>query len=92
MVAAEASPSLKQWGQLAPWETEPLATAEEHGRMEALLAQNGIPRSTLEMRLRSRLTFGSEYGVPSALKEALWFGYLHPNLGAPQGLQWKCRA
>jgi hypothetical protein len=70
----------------------PGVTAEEHARMEALLARNAIPRSTLKMRLRSRLTSGSEYGVAAELQEALRLGYLHPDLGAPQGLFWKCRA
>ena len=32
------------------------------------------------------------YGVPSELRVALQYGYIHPNLPPPTGLRWLCRA
>ena len=61
---------------------------DAHNRMLDLAARGAIPITTLSQRQRNRLTSGTEYGVPPELKEALTYGYLHPNLAPPQGFRW----
>lgn len=53
-------------GALAPG-----VSPEAHARMEHLLRSGGIPRTTLEQRLRNRLAKGTKYGVPPAVKYTL---------------------
>lgn len=63
--------------------------AEVHGRMVALFVAGGLPRSSLNQRRRNRLTSGSGYCVPGSLREALRWGYVHPNLQPPHGMVWR---
>ena len=48
-----------------------------------------LPRTTETQRSRQRLTHGTRYRVPAALKEALRLGFINPNLPAPRGMQWE---
>lgn len=70
---------------------EPMAgiSAASHARMEKLAADGHIPITSTEQRRRHGRLHGSI--VPEALREAVRLGYLHPNLPAPQGMQWECR-
>ena len=61
---------------------------EVHERMQALYLSGGVPPTNLGQRERTRLTGGTNYAVPSALKEALEYGYIHPNLAPPSGYRW----
>lgn len=63
-------------------------TAAVHKRMLVLAASGGIPITTPAQRKRNKLTPGTEYGVPAELREALFQGYLHPNLPPPRGFRW----
>jgi hypothetical protein len=62
-----------------------------HAQMVALVEAGSIPVSTVAMRLRSRGTSASEYGVPTGLAQARDYGYIGPNLPPPLGMVWKCR-
>ncbi len=73
-------------------EAAPDVPATVHQSMEALVKTGQICRTTLSQRMKCKLTSGSEYGVSSILKEALKYGYIHPDLAPPRGLLWKCRA
>ena len=67
--------------------------ANVHERMRALAARGAIPTSTPEQRKRSGgRRPGSEYRVPDALKEALHWGYIGPDLPAPGGFVWRGKA
>ena len=57
-------------------------------RMEAMMAEGSLPRTTQAQRARNRRTKGTEYGVPPALIEALQWGFISPNLPAPRGMVW----
>ena len=78
--------------------TAPLASRtiirsrQSYHTLEALAARGAIPISTARQRANNKLTAGSTYGVPRALSEALNYGYLSPNLEAPAGYRWTCRA
>ena len=57
-------------------------------RMEALIASGAIPKTTEAQRRRNKRTANTTYGTPPGLTEALDFGYVHPNLPPPRGMQW----
>ena len=64
-----------------------------HDRMESLAAQGAVPMTTPEQReLSGGMRAGSEYRVPDSLLEALRWGYVGPDLPAPQGFLWRGRA
>ncbi|CAE6943201.1 unnamed protein product [Symbiodinium natans] len=68
--------------------TAPGTPPEVAARLESLVAEGRLPRTTAEQRRRNNRTSGTTYGVPPGLKEALEAGYIHPNLPAPQGMVW----
>ena len=55
-----------------------------------MMSDGRLPSTTSEQRERSRMTGGTEYGVPPVYKKFLVYGFIHPNLPAPQGMSWKC--
>ena len=57
-------------------------------RMEAMIAAGQLPRTTKAQRRRNKRTNNTEYGVPQGLSEALQWGFVHPNLPPPRGMQW----
>ena len=79
--------SALDWGPLG----EPVAgiKKEQHERMTKLYMDGAIPQSTQAQRQRNKMTRGTDYGVPADLREALRLGYVHPDIGAPQGMRWR---
>ena len=62
---------------------------EVHARMLERLRARAIPKTCVAQRCRSKLTGGTSYRVPPALKEALRWHYIHPDLAPPEGMVWK---
>eukprot|EP00971_Amphidinium_carterae_P166480 3299454-Amphidinium_carterae.1 len=60
--------------------------------MVALFHAGKLCRSATQQRVRNRIVQGSSYEVPHELQEALQHSYIHPNIGAPSGMLWRCRA
>ena len=67
--------------------TAPATPPQVAARLESLIAEGRLPRTTADQRRKQR-TSGTTYGVPDGLKEALEAGYIHPNLPPPQGMVW----
>eukprot|EP00959_Pyramimonas_sp_CCMP1952_P077274 1615255-Pyramimonas_sp.AAC.1 len=65
--------------------------AEVHAAMINLAADGVIPITTQEQRRRNSLSKHSEYSTPAFLTPALRWGYIHPNLKAPQGFKWSSK-
>jgi len=65
---------------------------EIHAGMQRLAASGDLPITTLEQRSRNQRTPGTTYGTPQTLRAALQHGYIHPNLPAPRGMEWRARA
>ena len=63
-----------------------------HQAMVELVATGALPITSLQQRQRNRRCGGSAYGVPPALAAALQYGYISPNLAAPQGMKWVVNA
>eukprot|EP00439_Symbiodinium_sp_Y106_P006231 s4523_g1.t1 len=68
--------------------TAPATPPQVAARLESLIAEGRLPRTTADQRRRNQRTSGTTYGVPDGLKEALEAGYIHPNLPPPQGMVW----
>ena len=68
--------------------TAPATPPQVAARLEVLIAESRLPRTTAEQRRRNHRTSGTTYGVPDGLVEALEAGYIHPNLPPPQGMVW----
>ena len=62
-----------------------------HTAMVSLASRGLIPRTTQQERARNKVSSASVYEVPAELRQALEFGYVHPNIGAPAGLLWRAR-
>lgn len=60
-----------------------------HAHMEHLAANKVIPVTLPAQRARNKCTAGTSYGVPAWLADARRYGYIHPNLPAPQGCVWR---
>ena len=60
-----------------------------HDEMTALALRGDLPHTSLSQRTRNRRSVSSTYIVPDALREALAFGYVHPNIPPPRGLVWE---
>ena len=65
---------------------------EVHLEMLSLASQGSIPTTSPEARSRNKVCGQSSYEVPTTLRTALQFGYISPNVGAPEGLLWRARA
>eukprot|EP00971_Amphidinium_carterae_P261894 5194785-Amphidinium_carterae.1 len=57
-----------------------------------MAAQGQLPITSLVQRERNRQTTETDYSVPSALRSALRFGYVSPNLQPPEGMVWRVRS
>ena len=68
--------------------TAPATPPQVAARLEVLIAEGRLPRTTAEQRRRNHRTSGTTYGVLDGLVEALEAGYIHPNLPPPQGMVW----
>ena len=68
--------------------TAPATPPQVAARLEVLIVEGRLPRTTAEQRRRNHRTSGTTYGVPDGLVEALEAGYIHPNLPPPQGMVW----
>ena len=72
-------------------EAAPGCPDEIHQEMRRLAALGALPLTTLEQRMRQRLSSGTTYGVPPGLRPALHWVYLNPNLPNPTNMCWKCK-
>ena len=72
----------------SPSTASPPTPPDVTSRMEALIQSGALPRVSKQQRKRNRLTGGTSYGVPPDLREALHWGFVHPNLPAPRGMRW----
>ena len=70
-----------------PGPSQSMASAK--ARLLQQMEAGQLPRTTETQRSRQRLTHGTRYRVPGALKEALRLGFINPNLPPPQGLVWE---
>ena len=71
----------------------PGTPVEVHLRMEELVARGILSPTTFEQRLRNRGgASGSSYSIPPAFEDALFHGYIHPNLPPPRDYFWVPRA
>ena len=61
-----------------------------HAHMQDLANRGALPITTTQQRERQRFTSGSEYGVPHFYADARRWGYIGPNLPAPEGYIWRC--
>lgn len=59
-----------------------------HAEMLARVEMGVLPLTSVEQRVRSRPTAGTNYRVPQVWGDALKWGYIHPNLPPPQGHLW----
>lgn len=65
--------------------------ADVHKRMVEMAQGGMLPMTTPAQRARQTSTPGSGYAVPLALREALKYRFIGPNLPPPRGLVWRCR-
>ena len=59
-----------------------------HAQMEDFARMGALPITRLEHRERNKPTSGSEFGVPPFFSAAHRWGYLAPDLKAPEGYKW----
>merc|ERR1712008_40482 len=65
--------------------------AEVHNLCEELAKDGRLPISTLSQRRLCMESIGNiSMGVPEVLAAARDYGYVHPYLPPPLGLQWRC--
>ena len=62
---------------------------ELHSQMEEWAREGKLPLTTASQRSRNSVASASNYEVPTSLRACFLGGYIHPNLGAPAGLQWQ---
>ncbi len=81
-----SSPSLAVAGVIAPCTPPEVAQ-----RMQTMMENGSLPRTTAEQRRRNRATAGTGYFTPPMYTEAFRAGYLHPNLPPPTHYSWRSR-
>lgn len=63
-----------------------------HEACMRLMSEGALPKTTKSQRQRQCRASGSGHAVPEAFRWALQHGYISPNLPAPDGFIWRCRA